>query len=404
MISYALKGRIVDVINNKIIENGLVITNKELIYYSGEFKESLIKDSHNVIQVDNGTIIPGFIDCHVHLTGHETSNHSNFHDDNLLASVKDISTILYAGFTTIRDMSGNGFALSKAVENNILKGPNIIPGGKVLSPTSGHVDFEPWERKEDYNLKNKNYRLCDGVDDCILAVREQFRQGAKFIKICATGGVSSRTDNLSDIQFSKEEISSMVEEAKRHGSYVTAHCTGDEGMKEAILAGVSCIEHGVMASQETINLMKERNIPLVSTLYISLNVANFPGLPREIAEKAKYCANANLNTIKMAKKAEIMIALGTDFSNSKNTSYADSGKEFEAMIAAGLTEFDAIKAGTINSAKLMNIDNLKGSLDKDKIADILIVKGNPTKDISCLSNSENIKIVIKNGIVEKNIL
>lgn len=404
MNSYAIRGRLINYETDKEIEDGLVITEGSVIAYAGPYQKELIKKSAEIINLNGGTILPGFIDCHTHLTGSATSGESPMRDDNLLGAAYDLGLLLDAGFTAVRDMSGNGFSLSKAVERGYLRGPDIFAGGKILSPTSGHVDVEPWKTKEEYNLTNRDGRMCDGVSDCILAAREQFRHGAKFIKICATGGVSSISDNISDIQFSREEIKAIVEEAARHGAYVAAHCTGDAGMKEAILSGIGSVEHGVMASQETINLMAERNIPLVTTLYVSLNVANFPGLPQEVAKKASYCAEANIKTIEMARKAGITIVLGTDFSNSKNTPYTKNGLEFSAMVQAGMTPLEAIKAGTINAARLIKADGKTGSLLPGKIANVVIVKGNPLQDITCLEDSKNIKYVFKNGQIEKNIV
>ena len=298
-------------------------------------------------------------------------------------------------------MSVNGFALQRAVNRSYLRGPRIMPGGRLLSITGGHCDTAGDATKEEVNATNLTGRLCDGVDECILATRENFRQGAKFIKVCATGGVSSITDNVDDVQFSFEELKAIVDEAKRHGTYVAAHCTGNTGALQAVKAGVKCIEHGVMLGPETIDLMAENDVSLVTTLYISLNVANFPGLHPVVAEKAKLCAEANIKTIEMARKAGIRIALGTDFSNSENTPYAKHGREFAAMVQAGMTPMEAIKAGTINGAYLMKCQDKLGSLEANKLADIVITDGNPLEDISCLADKDHIKFVMKNGVIEK---
>ena len=250
--------------------------------------------------------------------------------------------------------------------------------------------------KEFTNSHSNSYRLVDGPDDCLLGVREQFRAGARFIKICATGGVSSPGDRIDDVQFSPEEMRAIVGEAHRHHGYVTAHCTGNEGAYQAILAGVSCIEHGVFLSQREIDLMAERAIPLVTTLAVSLGVARLPNLPDWMRRKAEHCAEANRRTIAMARKAGIKLVLGTDFSNTKNFPYLDNGVEFVAMTQAGMTPMEAIRAGTINAASLMMDDRI-GSLEAGKLADLVVVGGNPLEDIRVLKGAANIRMVFLGG-------
>jgi Imidazolonepropionase and related amidohydrolases len=404
MSVYALKGRIIDGISDDILENGLVVVKNEEIGYVGEYDDKAVPIEAKVIETKNGTIMPGFIDCHAHLCGDKTAGEESTKFDKLLGAAHDIGILLDAGFTGVRDMSIYGFALERAVNRGYLRGPRIMPGGRVLGITSGHCDTIVDASKDEVNTENLTGRLCDGVDDCILAAREQFRQGARFIKISATGGVSSITDNVDDVQFSYDEIKAIVDEAKRHGTYVTAHCTGNAGALQAVQAGVKCIEHGVMLNKDTIDLMAENDISLVTTLYISLNVANFPGLHPSVAKKAGLCAEANIRTIEMARKAGIRIALGTDYSNSQNTSYSNIGREFEAMVQAGMTPMEAIKAGTINAAYLMKYQNTLGSLEVGKLADIIISDGNPLENIGCLVGKEHIKFVMKNGVIEKNII
>lgn len=400
---YALKGRIIDGVSDKATENGLVIVTDNTIQYAGKYDEKIIPENAIIIDAGKGTILPGFIDCHAHLCGESTAGESSTRYDKLLGAAYEIGILLDSGFTGLRDMSVFGFALERAVNNGYLRGPRIMPGGRLLSVTGGHCDPAGDTTKEEVNATDLTGRLCDGVDECILAVRENFRQGAKFIKVCATGGVSSVADNVDDVQFSFEELKAIVEETERHNTYVTAHCTGNAGALQAVRAGVKCIEHGVMLQQETIELMAENDVSLVTTLYISLNVANFPGLPPFVAEKAKLCAEANIKTIEMARKAGIRIALGTDFSNSKNTPYANIGREFAAMVQAGMTPMEAIKAGTINGAYLMKCADILGSLEANKLADIVITDGNPLEDIYCLADKDHIKLVMKNGVIEKRI-
>lgn len=400
-----LLGRVIDAVSDKAIENGLVIIDDKRIKYAGAAAGVEIPADAEVFAVENGTILPGFIDCHAHLTGEE--NAGSFADgklfgDQLIGAVYQIGLLLDAGFTGIRDMSEAGVYLSRGVERGVIRGPRIMPGAKILGITSGHVDSFPFVSKEDANAMDHMSRLVDGPDECVRGVREQFRLGGKFIKICATGGVSSPTDRVDDVQFSPEELRAIVEETKRHHSYVCAHCTGNEGAYQALLAGVECIEHGVYLTQREIDLMKEKDATLVTTLDIALGVANIPGLPDWMHDKAVGCAEANRKTIAMAREAGIRIAFGTDFSNSKNTSYLKNGKEFEAMTRAGMTNMEAIKAGTVNAAYLMMMADEIGTLEAGKLADIVIVDGDPLEDINVLCDASHVKYVFQSGRVVKN--
>lgn len=404
-MSYVLKGRVITAVSDAAIENGMVVVNGERIEYVGEYDASRLPEGAEVFDAGSGTVLPGFIDCHAHLTGEEDAG--SFADgklfgDQLLGAAYQCGLLLDSGFTGVRDMSEAGLYLSRAVERGVLRGPRIMPGGRVMGITSGHTDLEPGQPKEEFNRTNHLAYLVDGVDDCIRGVREQFRMGAKFIKICATGGVSSPSDRVDDVQFSPEELRAIADEAKRHHSYVTAHCTGYEGAYAALKAGITCIEHGIFLTQREIDLMKEMDATLVTTLAVSLGVANIPGLPDWMAKKTKACAEANVRTIQMAREAGIRIAFGSDYSNSENSPYKSLGSEFRAMTRAGMTNMEAIKAGTINAAYLMMTDCETGSLEEGKLADIVIVDGDPLADIDVLTDADHVKLVMLNGRIEKN--
>lgn len=399
MKHYVLKGRIIDGISDAALENGLLCFG-ETIDYVGPASDFRIPEGTELIDVGKGTILPGFIDCHAHLSGEQDSGGSPCFGDQLLGAAYQLGILLDAGFTGLRDMSEAGLYLSRAVARGILRGPRILPGGKILGVTGGHADAFLHLPKEFANACDHSHRLVDGVDDCILGVREQFRAGARFIKICATGGVSSPGDNLDDVQFSPEELAAIVGETTRHHSYVAAHCTGNEGAYQALKAGVRSIEHGVFLTQREVDLMAELGVPLVTTLAVSLGVARLPDIPSWMAAKAHHCAEANLKTIAMARAAGVRIVLGTDFSNTKNFPYKDNGLEFVAMVQAGMTPMEAIKAGTSNAAPLMMDDRI-GSLKPGKLADIVVVEGNPLEDISALEGAEKVKMVFMGGKLVK---
>lgn len=404
---YILKGRLIDAVSDRAVENGMVVVEGKRIAYAGPFDADLTAGDAEILEVTGGTILPGFIDCHAHLTGGEDAGsfaNGQLFGDQLLGAAYQCGLLLDAGFTGIRDMSEAGLYLSRAVERGVLRGPKILPGGKVMGITSGHVDIDLERSKEESNRASHMTYLVDGVEDCLRGVREQFRMGARFIKICATGGVSSPSDRVDDVAFSQEELAVIVAEAKRHHTYVCAHCTGYEGAYAALRAGVDCIEHGVMLTQREINLMKEMDATLVTTLSVSLGVANIPGLPDWMAKKVKDCAAANIETIRMAREAGIRIAFGSDYSNSKNSPFKNLGKEFEAMTRAGMTPMEAIRAGTIHAAHLMMAEDETGSLEAGKLADIAVVQGDPLKDIKVLTDAGNVKLVLLEGQVVKKTL
>jgi len=403
MSTFTIRGRIIDGISDTALEDGLVVVEGDRIGYVGKETDHPLPPDAMSITIENGTILPGFIDCHAHLVGDPSGGGglTNLTEhDRLLNAAADLKILLDAGFTSIRDMSAFGPALRRAVDRGALRGPHIMPGGKVLSPTAGHVDHVrlPIDVVQNHSLVGY---LVDGVDECLKGVRMQFREGAEFIKICATGGVSSIGDELDDVQFSEEELRVIVAEAARHGTYVAAHCSGTAGTYQALCAGVGCIEHGIALDERCIEIMIKKNIPLVTTLYVSMLVADSGLYPEHMTRKAKIAARSHVKSLMMARDAGIRIALGTDFSNSKNTPYAGNGREFVSIVKAGFTPMEAIKIGTINGAHVMKRASITGSLERGKLADIVVVKGNPLDDISLLAHADNIKVVLKGGVLEK---
>ena len=368
-MKYAILGRVIDSISDEALENGMVLVENDRITYVGEQKEALISKEMERIDAKGGTIMPGFIDAHIHLSGTESVH---FVDSSpfacLLTAVKDLSDLVDAGVTGVRDMSLFGKHLKEAVECGNIKGPRIMPGGRVLSVSAGHCDFDTNRTVEEANKNDLTGYLVDGVEECLKGVRQQFRDGAEFIKICATGGVSSAVDNVNDVQFSVEELKVMIEEAARHGTYVTAHCTGTAGTLQALKAGIGCVEHGVMLDEECIEIMKEKNIPLVTTLSVALGIADMKNLPDFMMKKAVSVKESAMHSFQMAHEAGIRVALGTDYSNSRNTPFKQIGKEFYSLTRCGYTPMEAIKAGTINGAYLMRKDREIGSLEVGKLA------------------------------------
>ena len=323
--------RVINSVSDEPIENGMVEIEDDHIVYVGEKRECTDSDAQ-IFDLEGKTVMPGFIDAHAHLCGSESIHKTGDTPyDLLLTTVRDLKDLVDAGVTGVRDMSAFGASLKRAIEAGLIKGPRIMPGGRVMSISSGHCDMNPMLSPEESNQRDLIGCLVDGPEDCYRKTRQQFREGAQFIKICATGGVSSAVDDFNDIEFSPEEIRVIVEEAARHNTYVTAHCTGTEGTKQAIKNGVKCIENGVLLDEECVQMMAEKNIPLVTTLSVSLGLADMKGLPDYMTKKAKALGDASKHSFALAHQYGIRVALGTDYSNSPNTPFHEIGKEFYSL-------------------------------------------------------------------------
>lgn len=399
----AIIGRYIDVMKEIVIEDGAILVEDKHIVYAGALSDAPLTKEYECFLLENGTILPGFIDCHAHITGSGDDYLAIPKERLVLKAAHDMKVMLDSGFTAARDMTQISAHLKWAVEKGYMDGPHLMPGGQVLSITSGHGDSDT-NYPYDYAKDNILTYLMDGKEECLKGVRKQFREGAEFIKICATGGVSSMSDGLEDVQFSDEELKVIVEEANRHGSYVAAHCSGLAGAKQALKAGIKTVEHGIHLDEECIEMMKQNDCSLVTTLDISFHVGEIPGLPEYMAVKAKQCAKENRKSIELVHRAGINIALGTDYGNNANSysQYKYMGKEFKAICDGGFTEMESLQIGTINGAKVMRMEDKIGSLDPGKFADIVIVEGDPLKDIKVLSDADNIRFVMKEGKIYKN--
>jgi len=402
---YIFYGQVINAVSDEPIRNGMVAVENDRIVYVGEKGGFTVPEGAVIYEKENATIMPGFIDAHAHLVGTDSVNRAGDTPyDALIATIKDLSVLVDAGITGCRDMGRFGKHLKLAMEKGTIKSPRIMPGGRVMSPSAGHVDLEPEIPVDVYNEKSLIGYLADGTEGCLKGVRQMFREGAEFIKICATGGVSSAVDKLDDVQFSDEELRVIVDEAARHGTYVAAHCSGTAGTLQALKAGVKCIEHGIMLDEECIRLMKENDATLVTTLSISLGISEMTGLPDYMMKKAQNVKNFSMRSFAMAREAGIRVALGTDYSNTRNSPYREIGKEFYSLTRCGYSPMEAIKAGTINGTYLMKNDSITGSLESGKLADLVVVGGNPLDDIRILADSDNIKLVMIGGAVQKDLL
>src|SRR5580698_7289348 len=360
-----------------------------------------------VIDLKNRTVMPGLIDCHVHLEDQQSANQQlkeftlNEADIAFNATVYARTTLM-AGFTTVRDVGGTGvnISLRNAIRKGLVIGPRVYTAGKIISSTGGHGDPTHGFREGLYAEPHTTETVVDGKDACIKAVRQMYKEGADLIKITASGGVLSLEKDGLGAQFSDEELRAIVETARDYGMPVAAHAHGAEAIKRAIRAGVTSIEHGTFMDDEAIALFKEHGTWYVPTIIAGKSVADSarkPGyFPPVIAGKAMAVGPRIQATFAKAYKAGVKIAFGTDagvYAHGKNWI------EFVYMTEAGMPALEAIKCATVNAATLIGIADKAWTIEPGKWADIVAVEGDPVKDIHVMGQ---VRFVMKEGVVYKN--
>ncbi|MCS7385486.1 MAG: amidohydrolase family protein [archaeon GB-1867-005] len=403
-----VNGFLIDGSGSSPIDRSVVVVEGGRIRAVGRVGDVEVPAGAEVIDVDGLTVMPGLIDAHVHFMGTRTHRLEEYfvvpEQVRLLRCVSDAEALLGAGFTTVKDCGGtNGLYLKMAINEGSVRGPRILAAGHVLSQTFGHGDihFLPIEW-----VKQKIPTICDGVDDCRRAARYALREGADFIKICATGGVLSMRDRPEHTQFSFDEIRAIVEEARKVGTFVSAHAQGTEGIKIAIAAGVKTIDHGIYLDDEAIRMMKGRNVILVPTLSISHQIVT-KGKEAGIIEwgvrKAAEAFEYHLKSVKLAYEAGVKIATGTDFGGPPLWRMGTNAMELELLVdEVGFKPMDAIVSATKIAAEACGLADKIGTIEVGKLADVIVVDGNPLEDIRVLRKIENIRLVMKEGRIEVN--
>jgi imidazolonepropionase-like amidohydrolase len=389
------------------ITDGSVITEAGTITYAGPRADAPAMPAVRV-QV----ALPGLWECHGHFFGMATMDTQEVMHTPLPVSAvraaKNVEAALDAGFTSVREAGGLGVHMARLVEEGIISGPSIYAPGAILSQTGGHGDIHafPVSWVTDMCERGGFSWLCDGVPECLKAVRSQLRLGAKVIKICASGGVMSEVDHPVHQQFSNEELRAIVEEAGRAERSVMAHCHGKPGIMAALEAGVRTIEHGSYLDEEAAIAMRETGAILVPTRFIVEQGLRSKGLMPDYAfKKMVAIADSHLQAMKIAHEVGVTIALGTDiFSTGPATgmSWGMNGREFVHLVDAGLTPIEAIEAGTANGPLTLGPQAPKsGQLAEGYDADVIAVATNPLDDIAVLADPSNVTHVWKAGELVK---
>jgi len=359
------------------------------------------------IDLKNKTVLPGLIDCHVHLEWEQ--NRQSYTEKYVLneADVAFRSAIyaqrtLLAGFTTVRDLGGQGvnISLRNAINSGLTIGPRILTAGRALSITGGHGDGTTGAKWDLFDPPGPEMGIADGPDECRAAVRNQVKRGADCIKVCATGGVLSLARDGRLPHYAQDELEVIVRTARDLGLQVAAHAHGDEGIRRAVLAGVVSIEHGTFMSDSTMDLMKQHGTWYVPTLTAGWAVSDSARLakgffPEVVRGKALDIGPKIQSTLVRAYKKGVKIAFGTDagvYPHGRNN------LEFGHMAAAGMTTLDILRSATLDAATMLRLTETIGSLAPGKFADIIAVEGNPLDNIRAM---EKVVFVMKGGRVFK---
>lgn len=358
----------------------------------------------NVINLRGATVMPGWIDMHVHVEG-ETSpdrylkRFTQNPTDLAYEAAEIAERTLNAGFTTIRDLGGSGVnvSLRNAINKGLTVGPRIFTAEKSLAVTGGHADPTNGYRSDLKGDPGPKEGVVNGVADAREAVRHRYKNGADLIKITATGGVLSVAKDGTGPHFSEEEIRMIVETAKDLGFHVAAHAHGDEGMQRAVRAGVKTIEHGTYMSETTMDLMIKMNAYYVPTITAGKEVeenAKKPGYyPEMVAEKARVIGPQILSTFSKAYKKGVPIAFGTDAGVFK---HGENYREFIYMVEGGMPAMAAIKSATSVNADVLGMGDELGKVKKGFLADLVAVQGNPIEDIQVMGK---VVFVMKDGVI-----
>lgn len=404
----ALKAaHIFDGTSDNMLSNGVVIVDGNRIIAAGS--GIAIPANAEVIDLGDATLLPGFIDSHVHITGQsgdnwyrdQFENHMRHPAEQAFYAASYALKELNAGFTTLRNVGAEDYvdvSLRNAINNGLVPGPRLLVAVHAIGATGGHGDGDPVPPERTRQLGPID-GVCNGADECRAAVRYQIKYGADVIKFMPSGGVLSLSDPVDAPELSQEEMNAIVQEAHSWGRKVAAHCHGDAAAKMAILAGTDSIEHGSFMKPDTLALMKEKGTYLVPTrmaVYWTGSPDKVGKFPPVIQAKAKAAYAAHEQMFRNALKLGVKIAFGTD---SAVSPHGLNAHEFVLMTDLGMSPAAALRSATQVASTLLGVNDRVGTLEAGKLADVVAVPGNPLTDITA---TERVLFVMKDGKVVKN--
>jgi imidazolonepropionase-like amidohydrolase len=350
-----------------------------------------------VIDCNGATVMPGLIDLHIHMSegSHESGSPGAEPNEvyGVLRAARDMARTVRAGITTVRDLGGRDFMefwLRKAIQDGIVVGPRMKLAGKIISMTTAGSHWYPGM-----------YAIADGADAVRRAAREQLAQGADLCKFMATAASFCPDEDPRWTQYSVEELRAGIEEAHKQGLPAAAHAEGVDGIRNAVEAGIDTIEHGdfLCEDESVIAAMAEKGVILVPTmkLYVAV-VENLdkPGMPDFIRDNCQWIAPIHRESIRMAHAAGVTIAMGTDCGPPFNR-HSENATELQLMVGAGMSPVEAIVAATANAGRALGMADSLGTLQPGHLADVIVVGGDPTEDVSILADHDRIELVISDG-------
>jgi imidazolonepropionase-like amidohydrolase len=389
------------------VNTGKVISNKSITVDKGKIESidiGFIKITSNdkLIDLRGYTLMPGLMDMHVHF-GQEYRSKSERpvkieRETSAILANKHALTTLKSGFTTVRQVGDSGLiaiSLRNLINSGEVVGPRIFTSGKSIATTGGHADPTNGKDSDSYEYPVAEDGVINGPYDAYTAVRQRYKDGADGIKLTVTGGVLSVAKSGDNPQFTEEEVIAVVNAAKDYGMWVAVHAHGSEGMKRAVIAGVNSVEHGTFMTEEVMDLMVNKGTYYVPTISAGEFVAEKAKIdnyfPEIVRPKAASVGPQIGNTFNKAYRRGVKIAFGTDAGVQP---HGTNWKEFVYMVKFGMPPMETIQSATINTAKLLKIDSILGSIEVGKMADIIAIDGNPIEDINTM---ENVVFVMKEG-------
>ncbi|MEZ8308209.1 amidohydrolase family protein [Vibrio splendidus] len=407
-------------VDNNLIENVSILIEDNLITQIGEIDPTIADET---IDAQGGTVMPGLIDAHVHITLSAPFNviDTMTREEVAIRSAKISEEMLMRGFTTIRDVAGNTLGLKNSIDKGYATGPRILPSMAAISQTCGHSDYRQNQAQERLAnghedspmMKLGAMKVADGRSEVLKAVREQLFMGASQIKIMAGGGASSTFDPLDTLQFTSEEMKAAVDAASDYGTYVAAHIHTSDAMRRAAEAGVMSFEHATIMDDDIAEIIKEKGIWVIPSYFTSSLIAErkIPLPNEETYRKTERVGKAMFKSAELIKKYDIQnIAFGTDCVGETNV-HATQLNELGA-IEQVFDTITALRMATSNCGRLFEMSTYQHPYQEGKLgqvvegayADLLIIDGNPLEGVACVADTETQKLIMKDGKVYKNTL